>query len=278
MLKKWLITSGLGLVVGLFAASTSLVQQGTAGPRPSDNPEDVQKGEKPANKEDQSKAREAKIVPAIRAHEWRERLDQSHTIEFEPNTPLREALSHIAERNSMTILIDDEAFKADSGQPDIEAQPIRLPRLTNVRLRTVLRAILEQVNGDYYVKDDVLMVVPRQRIQSGAVLRQSIDLHLEKRPLAAALKELSDMTGVSVVLDAQKLKDSKSEVTADFRNVPLDCAVRVLADMADMKSVVLDNLLYVTSIENADKLEEEKAQKRGDAPAKWEKVIPKEKK
>ena len=277
MLKKWLITSGLGLAVGVFAAGASLVWQGTAGAKPLDNPEDVQKGEKP-NKDDQAKPVEGKIVSANRARQWREKLDQPMTIEFEPNTPLREALSHIAERNSMTILIDDEAFKADSGQPDIEAQPIRLPRLTNVRLRTVLRAILEQVNGDYYVRDDVLMIVPRQRIQSGAVLRQSIDLDLEKRPLAAALKELSDMTGVSVVLDAQKLKDSKIEVTADLRNVPLDCAVRILADMADMKSVVMDNLLYVTSIENADKLEEEKAQKRGDAPAKWEKVMPREKK
>ena len=277
MLTKWLVTSGLGLAVGVFAVGTSLVSQGIAGAKPLDNNEDVQKGEKP-NKDGQAKPVEGKIVSANRARQWREKLDQPMTIEFEPNTPLREALSHIAERNSMTILIDDEAFKADSGQPDIEAQPIRLPRLTNVRLRTVLRAILEQVNGDYYVRDDVLMIVPRQRIQSGAVLRQSIDLDLEKRPLAAALKELSDMTGVSVVLDAQKLKDSKIEVTADLRNVPLDCAVRILADMADMKSVVMDNLLYVTSIENADKLEEEKAQKRGDAPAKWEKVMPKEKK
>ena len=277
MMKKWPITLALAVAVGIIVTGISMVWPRAAAARPSDNPEDVQKGEKP-NKDDQAKPVEGKIVSANRARQWREKLDQPMTIEFEPNTPLREALSHIAERNSMTILIDDEAFKADSGQPDIEAQPIRLPRLTNVRLRTVLRAILEQVNGDYYVRDDVLMIVPRQRVQSGAVLRQSIDLDLEKRPLAAALKELSDMTGVSVVLDAQKLKDSKIEVTADLRNVPLDCAVRILADMADMKSVVMDNLLYVTSIENADKLEEEKAQKRGDAPAKWEKVMPKEKK
>ena len=277
MLTKWLITSGLGLAVGLFAASTSLVQQGTAGAKPLDNPEDVQKGEKP-NKDDQAKPVEGKIISGNRARQWRDKLDQPVTIEFEPNTPLREALSHIAERYGLTILIDDLAFKVDSDQPDIEAQPVKLPRLASVRLRTVLRAIFNQVNADYYVRDDVFTVVPPQRIQSGAVLRQAVDLDLERRPLPAALKELSDVTGVSIVLDGQKLKDSKSEVTADFRNVPLDCAVRVLADMAGMKSVVMDNLIYVTSVENADKLEEEKAQKEGVAPAKWEKVMPKEKK
>ena len=71
MLTKWLISSGLGLVVGLFAASISLVQQGIAGARPSDNPEDVQKGEKP-NKDDQAKPLEGKIVSANRARQWRD--------------------------------------------------------------------------------------------------------------------------------------------------------------------------------------------------------------
>jgi hypothetical protein len=273
MIKKGLIALALAVSAGMMVTGISLVWQLSASAKSSDNNEDVKKSQDPPPKEEQPKAREAKIDSASRARQWREKLDQPITIDFEPNTPLREALTFIADRYGMTILLDDEAFKVDSGQPDVNGQPIKLPKLVSVRLRTALRALLEQVNGDYYVKDDVLMVIPRQRVQSGALLRQPVDLDLEKRPLAAALKELSDMTGVSIILDAQKMKDPKLEVTADLRNVPLDCAVRVLADMAGMKSVVMDNLLYVTSIENADRLEEEKAQKRGDAPAKWEKAM-----
>jgi hypothetical protein len=79
-------------------------------------------------------------------------------------------------------------------------------------------------------------------------------------------------------LDPRGQQDSKLDVTADFSNVPVQDAVRVLANMAGMKSVAMSSLLYVTSVENADNLEEEAAQKRGMAPAKWEKVMPQEKK
>ena len=82
-------------------------------------------------------------------------------------------------------------------------------------------------------------------------------MSFEKRPLADALKELSDMTGVSIVLDVEKAPGPKVELTADFHNVPLECAVRVLADMAGMKSVIMANMLYVTSQANAEILHED---------------------
>jgi tetratricopeptide (TPR) repeat protein len=90
--------------------------------------------------------------------EIRDKLNSPITIEFEPNTPLREALSHIAERYGLTILIDTEAFKADNNQPDIEAQPIKLPRLVGVSLTTALRAVLAQVNGTYVVRRDYIEI------------------------------------------------------------------------------------------------------------------------
>src|SRR5260370_22515429 len=118
-----------------------------------------------------------------------------------------------------------------------------MPRLVGIRLRTVLRNLLHQAQADYYARDDHLMVVPRKQIEAGVALKQPIDVAFEMRPLAEALKELSDMTGVSIVLDAQKAaqmaQDPKLEVTADFHNVPLKNAVRILADMAGLKSLAL---------------------------------------
>jgi hypothetical protein len=272
------LPAALTVTVGILATGMSLVWQRTADAMPSDNTKDVQKSAKPGNRADQTKAREAKIVPSIRASHWREKLDQDVTLEFEPNTPLKEALSHIGERYGLTMLVDVNAFRTDMNFDDVGASPVKLPRLVNVKLRTVLRETLRQVEGDFYTKDDVLMVVPRKQIESGVVLRQSIDVVLEKRPLAEALNELADMSGASIVLDVQRLKDPKFEVSADFHNVALQDAVRVLADMAGMKSVVMGNLLYVTSPGNADNLEKEKTQPRSATPPKWEKVAPKEKK
>jgi hypothetical protein len=277
MKNKWLIPLALALS-GAILVGVNASWQRTATAAPSDNTKDVQKGQNLAPKEDQAKAREGKIVPAIRARQWREKLDQPVTLEFEPNTPFREALSHIAERYRLTILVDQEAFQSIQNQPDVEALPVKLPRLVDAKLLTDLRAICRQVNGDFYTKDDVLIVVPRAYIEGGGLFKQPVDVSFSKRPLADALAELSDLSGLSVVLDSSGQEDSKPVVTADFRNVPVQDAVRVLADMAGMKSVAMNNLLYVTSLEKAGKLEEEAAQKRGIAPAKWEKEMPQEKK
>jgi hypothetical protein len=59
----------------------------------------------------------------------------------------------------------------------------------------------------------------------------------------------------------------KTAVTARLINVPLDRAVRLLADMADLKAVLLGNVLYVTSKENAAQWEKEAAKPK---PAKAE--------
>jgi hypothetical protein len=171
MLKKWFTMVALGITVGILVAGISTVWQQAATARPSDNAKDIKKGEKPVSPEDQAKGREAKIVPVIRARQWREKLDAPITIEFEPNTPLREALSHIAERYGLTILVDKEAFQTIQNQPDIEAQPVKLPRLVGVKLVTALRAVFQQVGGDFYTKDDVLMVVPRAYIENGQAFK-----------------------------------------------------------------------------------------------------------
>ena len=62
----------------------------------------------------------------------------------------------------------------------------------------------------------------------------------------------------SVVLDARAAKDAKLAITADLDNVPLETAVRILADMASLKPVALSNTFYVTSIANARVLEAER--------------------
>jgi hypothetical protein len=263
MKTNWFYAAALTVTIGILTTGASLVWQKTAAAKPSDNAKDVQKGAQPGNNQDQPKPREAKILSGNRARQWREKLDQLITIEFEPNTPLREALSHIADRYKMNILVDAETFKTDQNQPDIDNQPIRLPRLTEVKLVTVLRTILQQVGGDFYIKDDVLTVVPRAYIESGRVLKHPVDVTFSKRPLAEALSELTDLSGLSVVLDPRgQPEDGKLVVTADFRNVPVRDAVRILADMAGMKSIVLDNLLYVTRAKNADQLIKEKEQER----------------
>ncbi len=138
--------------------------------------------------------------------------------------------------------------------------------IAQVKILTALRAIFQQINGDFYMKDNVLTVVPRTYIETGRVLKHPVDVSFNKRPLAEALTELSELSGLSIVLDPRGQADGNLAVTADFRNVPVQDAVRVLADMAGMKSVVMDILLYVTSPRNAEHLRKEKERQREAMP------------
>ncbi len=81
---------------------------------------------------------------------------------------------------------------------------------------------------------------------------------------------------MSIILDAQKQQDPTMQLTADFQNVPLEGAARVLADMAGMKSITFDNMIYVTAPENAENLLQELGRKKSPPIPKPEKSNPME--
>jgi hypothetical protein len=72
-----------------------------------------------------------------------------------------------------------------------------------------------------------------------------------------------------VLVDPRPAEKIKTGVTAKLKNVPLDSAVQLLADMADLKAVLQDNVLYVTSKENAKDLEADfRGQQKSGPPSK----------
>jgi len=83
-------------------------------------------------------------------------------------------------------------------------------------------------------------------------------LRLDKQPLENALQVLSDRTGMSLVLDPRLAEKAKVPASVMFKSVPLDTVVRILADMADLQAVRIDNMFYLTSPENADRLTRQK--------------------
>src|SRR5439155_26824057 len=88
---------------------------------------------------------------------------------------------------------------------------------------------------------------------------------------------LADSTGINVILDARVAeKAGKTPVTATLNGIPLDTAVRLLADMADLKAVAIDNALYVTTKPNAETLQAEQEKRKAMArePEKKEKATP----
>ena len=110
---------------------------------------------------DTAVARKAEVDPAaaLRA-KLAERVDLPNG--FDANTPLKDALDFITETYGLPIMLDEDAFNAIEVQK-VGEQAVRLPKLKNVRLSTMLRLLLKQVKGNRYygtfiVRSDIVEV------------------------------------------------------------------------------------------------------------------------
>jgi hypothetical protein len=74
----------------------------------------------------------------------------------------------------------------------------------------------------------------------------------EQKPLADVLADLRKQTGANIVLDPRAAAvASKATLTVTLSDVRLYDALRVLADMAELRLVYAGNIYYVTTPENA---------------------------
>ena len=92
----------------------------------------------------------------------------------------------------------------------------------------------------------------------GLRLLPRVTQQFRKETLEKALDDLAEATGFNVVVDARVEDKAGVKVSARLANVPVDTAVRLLADMAGLAVVRIDNVFYVTSADNAKKLASEK--------------------
>ncbi|MBY0522595.1 MAG: hypothetical protein K2R98_04330 [Gemmataceae bacterium] len=200
----------------------------------------------------------------------REKLDRPINLQFgiDPNTPLKDALEFLADRHDLTFIVDSNAFAA-IGVQKVEEQPVQLPKMSGVPIRVVLRLLLSQIKGDVYsgafiLKDGHVEVTttyhaaPQLSLWGTPDGRQQIprvDVDGHGQALDDALQEMADTTGLNIVIDARVAGKAKKQVLTSLTNVPIDTAVRVLADQAELRLVIMDDVLYITSRDNAKDLE-----------------------
>jgi hypothetical protein len=190
------------------------------------------------------------------------------------NTTFQELLDKVSDSFDVKIEVNDAAFKAemvdDVASKAVAAdKPIR--KMANVRLERVLRTILARVpypGTTYIIRRDAIEITTQNAVvleiwgkdYQGPFL-PLVQNTFEKQPLAKALRELAEDSEFTIVLDGRVEDKAKVAVSGRFLNTPLDTAVRLLADMADLKPFLVDNVLYVTTRENAALLEEQELKK-----------------
>ncbi len=204
------------------------------------------------------------------------------------NTCLKDFLDFLtdmlkANEISLNVSLDTESFKSIAVLK-VEEEPVSLRPMVNVSISHVLREALRQVRGEkfhgtYVVRNDRVVVTTTWHTRPGAwagarEFAPVVDLEFDNEPLSAALRQLADAGGINIVLDPRVAEKVGKLVTVTLNEVPVDTAARLLADMADLKAVALDNVLYVTSPANGQKIEaEQEKQKPSELPG----VVPPEK-
>jgi hypothetical protein len=230
---------------------------------------------------------------AKRAAEVRKKLEA--TIDFsgfpDPDTKFEDALAYLQRIVNVSFEINQKAFNEEMIE-NLAEKPIgrTFPKMTNISVERVLPRILERVpspsGATFVVRGGVVEITTRRqasplRWRWGQVERVNSDEELpspkppeitfafEKRDLRDALQEIADATGVNIVLDGRAQDKGRTPITATMRNAGVPSALTVLADMADLAVVPLEDAVYVTTKENAKTMrsEREKTEMKPTEPA-----------
>jgi hypothetical protein len=207
------------------------------------------------------KAAEPAEQPPSRAAEIRKLLNQpTDKVKqgIDPGQTLKDVLEFLGRSHGVTFRIDHHAFRQQGADNVEEKQlPRGLPALRDVTLGTVLQDVLNQLEpekGTYLVRGEFIDVVPAMYVRSDLPF-EAVNVDFNKRPLQEALAELGDRTGACILLDARRSGEKAiTPITARVQQAPLAVIVSLLADMAELRAVMVAHTLYVTTPENAEKL------------------------
>ena len=132
-----------------------------------------------------------------------------------------------------------------------------------------LRLVLSQVaqgEAAYIVRKDFIEIVPRQLTTAPYALRQTIAFAtFDQRPLPEVLGQVAAEKCLAINIDPNVGKKGMTPISATFRNSSLEDMIVTVTEMAELKFVVLEHSVYVTTPEKAAvmrKEEEKRASER----------------
>jgi len=241
---------------------------------------DDKKEEADDKKREEADAREEKRKAALTAARFNAALNRQ--IEFagndDPNLSIVEALNDLSSRYDLQFDLNEAAFAEEEAREDAEpvVGKVLVGQLPSMRtsLRKVLTKLLSRLPGQsgatFLIRKDHIEITtenavrrdlglaPRKHDQFFRNLEPMTQLvwqEFHKESLADALRHLADDLDVNVVIDARVQEKTDVKVTAALHNVSLPTALKILTDAAGLVVVKIENVYYVTSRENAAKME-----------------------
>jgi hypothetical protein len=184
-----------------------------------------------------------KEAPASPVEKLRADLDKPITLKIAKQS-LSAAVEILHKQTKINFVLDVAMIQQLGFTPDQPPSPVDVD-LKDVKVRTALRSILSPYNLSFAAIGDTV-IITSDEMAMFRQMRQRVSVDLEKTPFADALKQISRQTGANLILDTRVEKEGAAKVSLQMEDVPLETAVRLLAEMAGLKPVKVGNVLFVT--------------------------------
>lgn len=174
-----------------------------------------------------------------------------------------------ADGTRMSFFVDVSVFSKEvRAVVDGELPPPRLklqPLPERMSVRAILETAVNQLDGDegtFLIRRGRVEITTKKAASLHNLLQQTFAASFNRHPLEFVLDDLSELTGVSIVIDGRAKNEMRTPITARFRNdVPLLGALRMVTESAGLKLVGFPGApgsargLFVTTPEHAQVLQ-----------------------
>jgi hypothetical protein len=199
-------------------------------------------------------------TPADPLEKLRANLAKTVTLDYTGNS-LTEVLNHIREKTGVAINIDQVALMqvgidvVNGLNPGAPMQQVSV-KATNEKVSQVLRKLLGSHQLAYVILDEAVLVTTED-VAVSRQMRQRVSVNVEDVPFNKAVRSLAKAHGVNLVIDPKVAKDAETAVTLQLEDAALETSVRLLAELANLKSVRMGNVLFITTEAKAAKIRAE---------------------
>jgi len=201
----------------------------------------------------------------------------------DPRTTLQDAMDNLNDKFGVRFDLDEMAFRSAVGDRSLLQEPIAttpMPPMRDVQLEAVIRKVLARLASQpgrepaYLIQGDAILITTAEALVTkvwGSNYRGPmfplVHPQFDEKRLDEVIKELADASGHNITIDKRLGSKVQVPVSISMTNAPLDTVIRLLADMTDVDTVFLDNVIYVTTKENAEiwnkKLQKEQTDRMG---------------
>lgn len=195
-------------------------------------------------------------APPASAEKIRKTLDHVLLLDYEGQS-IEDAVRHLKEKTQIHFMVDHYALQS-AGLPLGEV-PMQVSLKANgIKIRQALQRMLSPYGLTYVILDEGILVTTEE-IGVQRQMRQRTPVDVKEVPLHKALRDVARKSGINLVIDPRVLKQAQAPVSLEVEEATVETAIRLLAELGDLKAVRMGNVLFVTAESRADKIRKEES-------------------